>query len=210
MTATKKKPTSSKKTESAKAAAATETTDAKAVASIVDDAVAAGKETVETVTSANRETVETVVKAGNDAAKKTYDEAVSKSHEHVETVVKANIDAIRGIEDLIAANEAGFEAAIHANTVFAKGLESLATEWLGYARTSTEAQAAAVRAMLSAQSPAEFFAVQAEFAKAAFSASLDESRKLSVMSAEVFDATAKPVAEQAWKTTETLVTARAA
>jgi len=208
MTAPKKKTVTTKKAESITAEPVEKS--AKNITAIVDDAVAAGKETVEAVTSASRETVETVVKASNDAARKTYDEAVSKGHEHVENAVKVNIDAIRGIEDVIAANEAGFEAAVRANAMFAKGFEKIATEWLGFARTATESQAATLRAMLSAKSPAELVVLQAEYAKSAFASGLDESRKLQSMGIEVMDAAAKPVAEQLWKTTEDMITARAA
>lgn len=193
-------------TETIKAVAA----ETEKVTAIVDEAVAASKQTVEAVTSANREAVETVVKAGNDAAKKSYEEAVSKGHEQVETVVKANIDAIRGIEDIIAANEAAFEASIRVNTTLAKGVESIAAELLGFAKTTTEQQADAIRKLMTASSPAAFFAIQADFAKASFIANLDEGRKLSAMGRDLVDATTKPVAEQVWETTETLVTARAA
>lgn len=206
--ATAKKTTTAKKTES-KAASKTVAAPAapKSNEDIVTAAVSAHRETVEAVTSAGKDAVETVVKAGNDVAKKGYDEAMSKSREQVETVVKANIDAIRGIEDAIAVNEAGIEAMIRANTLFAKGMEKITGEWLGFAKSATEHQASTVRAIFSAKTPNDIIATQADFAKQTFNLGVEESRKLQAMGAEVFETASKPVVDHLWKTGETLTAA---
>lgn len=203
--ATAKKTTTKKKTESKTAAAVAEATAKNE--DIVTAAVSAHRETVEAVTSASKDAVETVVKASNDAAKKGYDEAISKGREQVETVVKANIDAIRSIEDMIAVNEAGIEAAIRANTMFAKGMEKITGEWLGFAKSSTEAQAATIRKVFAAKSPSEFVSTQADYAKQVFSMSVDESRKLQAMGTEVLETASKPVVEHFWKTGESFTSA---
>lgn len=174
---------------------------------IVTAAVVAHRETVEAVTEASKEAVETVVKAGNDAAKKGYDEAMSKGREQVETVVKANIDAIRGLEDVIAVNEAGIEAAIAANTLFTKGMEKITGEWLGFTKATAEMQAAAVRKMFSAKTPSDVVATQADFAKDAFVGGIAESRKLQAMSVEVVETASKPVVDHFWKAGETYAAA---
>jgi len=203
MATTKK--TTTKKTEAKAAKPATEAV--KTNEDIVSAAVTAHRETVEAVTEAGKEAVETVVKASNTAAKKSYDEAMSKGREQVETVVKANIDAIRGLEDVIAMNEAGIEAAIHANTLFAKGLEKITGEWLGFTKASAERQASVVRQMFSAKSPSDVVSTQADFAKEAFVGSVQESRKLQAMSLEVVETASKPVVEHFWKAGETYAAA---
>jgi len=194
------------KSTASKPASATKPVAGPAVKSedIVATAVTAHRKTVEAVTSAGKEAVETVVKAGNDVARKGYDEAMTKGREQVETVVQANIDAIRGLEGIAAINESGIEAAIHANTTFARGIEKLADEWLGYARSSTEIQAETVRRMFSAKSPTEVVATQADFAKQSFTSSLEQSRRLQAMSVAVFESVSRPVVEHFWKTSEAM------
>lgn len=203
--ATAKKTTSKAKSESKAAKPAAEATAVKE--DIVTAAVTAHRETVEAVTEASKEAVETVVKASNSAAKKGYDEAMSKGREQVETVVKANIDAIRGIEDMIAVNEAGIEAMIRANTLFAKGMEKITGEWLGFTKSSAEKQATVLRQVFAAKSPTDVVATQADFAKDAFVGSIEEGRKLQAMGYEVVETASQPVVEHIWKTGETYAAA---
>lgn len=169
-------------------------------------AVSAHRETAEAVTAIGTKAVETAFEVGNDIAGKGYNEAMTRGREQVEAAVKASTDAVRGFEDMVAVSESGIDAAIHANATFARGIERITNAWFGYAKSSTERQAATVRRMFSAKSPTEVITTQVDFARQSFIGGIEQGRKLQEMSAEVLEDASRPVVEHFWKAGETMTT----
>lgn len=78
-----------------------------------------------------------------------------------------------------------FDMALNALSVWTKGAQTMAVEVIDYTKKSTESSAAAWEKLVGAKSPESAFAVQSEFARAAYEEFVAEAAKLGEIYVEV-------------------------
>lgn len=166
----------------------------------VEAAVAVGQQAVEAAVAAGKETVD-AVKAGTAAATKGYDEAVAATKANVE---KASEAAFKGYDDIKGQGKDNLDAVVRANSVLAKGVETLGQEMIGFATASVAAQVAAAQALAGAKTFQVVIELQNTYARASFDQFVAESARLSELTLKVASETAEPLQARVKHTVETL------
>ena len=121
------------------------------------------------------ESIETTLLSGAEAVKDGFEKAV-KGYDQFVSFGKDNAEAM-----LKSANAAG------------KGIETINSEVLAYARKSTEDSVAAAKAVLSSKTVEEAFQLQSEFGKAVFEAYVDQLAKFGDMALATARHSAEPL-----------------
>ena len=150
--------------------------------------------TAEAAEAAGAEAVETVVKAGAQAAAKGYEKAVAMGREQVETAVKAGAGAFKGYDELAGFGKDNVEAVMTSGAILAKGMQDLNNVWLGLARASVEDAVGAAKALFGCKTVAEVVEVQTGLAQAQYEKFVEDSRRLSAMSAKLSENASAPIA----------------
>ena len=99
----------------------------------------------------------------------------------------------KGYEDFAAFGKANLEAFVQANTLFAKGIESLSKEVVSLAQSSLESSTAATKAMFAAKTIKDVVELQADFAKTSFEKMVANSTKLGEMTVKLATDAAAPI-----------------
>jgi len=104
-----------------------------------------------------------------------------------------SIQSFKGYEDFAAFGKANLEAFVQANTLFAKGIESLSKEVVSLAQSSLESSTAATKAMFAAKTLKDVVELQADFAKTSFEKLVANSTKLGEMTVKLATDSAAPI-----------------
>jgi phasin family protein len=104
-----------------------------------------------------------------------------------------SIQSFKGYEDFAAFGKANLEAFVQANTLFAKGIESLSKEVVSLAQSSLESSTAATKAMFAAKTLKDVVELQADFAKTSFEKMVANSTKLGEMTVKLATDSAAPI-----------------
>jgi phasin family protein len=99
----------------------------------------------------------------------------------------------KGYEDFAAFGKANLEAFVQANTLFAKGIESLSKEVVSLAQSSLESSTAATKAIFAAKTLKDVVELQADFAKTSFEKLVANSTKIGEMTVKLATDSAAPI-----------------
>jgi len=101
--------------------------------------------------------------------------------------------SFKGYEDFAAFGKANLEAFVQANTLFAKGIESLSKEVVSLAQSSLESSTAATKAIFAAKTLKDVVELQADFAKTSFEKLVANSTKIGEMTVKLATDSAAPL-----------------
>ena len=146
---------------------------------------------VEAAVAAGAEAVESAVKAGAQVAAKGYEKAIAMGREQVETAVKAG--AFKGYDELAGFGKDNVEAVMTSGAILAKGVQDLNDVWLGLARASVEDAVGAAKALFGCKTLPEMVEVQTGLAQAQYEKFVEDSRRLSAMSAKLAENASAPI-----------------
>ena len=147
-------------------------------------------EPVEAAVTASKETVEAVVKAGTQAASKSYEQAVAMAQEQV---AKASENLFKGYDDVASLGKDSVDAYVESTTVFAKGVEALSKELMGFTQSAVEANVANAKALFSAKTLSEVIDLQTGYSRSSFDSLVAESAKLTELSMALASDTVEPL-----------------
>ena len=105
--------------------------------------------------------------------------------------------ALKGYDHLITFGKDNAEAVVKAANATGKGIETINSEVLAYARKSVEDSMAAAKAVLSSKTMEEAFQVQSEFGKAAYETYVDQLAKFGDMTLAIVRRAAEPLQQRA-------------
>ncbi|MEQ8354211.1 MAG: phasin family protein [Kiloniellaceae bacterium] len=145
---------------------------------------------VETTAAASKETMEAVVKVGTQAATKSYEQAVSMAQEQVD---KASTNLFKSYDDVANHGKDTVDAYVESSTVFAKGIEALSKELMGFTQSAVEANIAATKALFGAKTVNEVIDLQNEFSRTRFDSLVSESAKLTELSMSLANDAFEPI-----------------
>jgi phasin family protein len=100
---------------------------------------------------------------------------------------------IEGIEKFVALGKDNAEAVVKSSTLAVQGFEQLAKASQAYVTQSVEKTDAAVKALFSVKSPAEFADLQGKLARESIESAIAEGRKFAELSQSVFSAALEPL-----------------
>ena len=147
-------------------------------------------EPVEAAVAASKETVEAVVKAGTQAASKSYEQAVAMAQEQVE---KASENLFKGYDEVASLGKDSVDAYVESTSVFAKGVEAMSKELMGFTQTTVEANVANAKALFAAKTLREVIDLQTGFSRSSFDSLVAESAKLTELSMALASDTFEPL-----------------
>ena len=151
-------------------------------------------EQIEAAVAAGKENVETFFKAGTEAAAKGYEQAVRATKDHVDAAFKAGNEAFKGYEDVAAFGKGNVDAFLKSGSVMAKGIQDFNGVWFDLAQGQMKDTIAATKAILGAKSLQEVVEVQTDLVNGNYDKFVNESRKVSDLSAKVTEDAMKPIA----------------
>ncbi|MDH5750134.1 MAG: TIGR01841 family phasin [Rhodospirillales bacterium] len=153
-------------------------------------------EQVSAAVAAGKDAVESVVKAGNEAAAKGLEQAVALTKEQVEAAAKTGSEVFRTVEDMVAFSKANMDAVMASSSIFAKGIQDFNSLMFDLAQTSLEDSVAATQALLKCKSVTEAVEVQNDLVRNSYTKTVNDSRKLSDISARVSEASLAPLSDR--------------
>ncbi len=109
---------------------------------------------------------------------------------------KAATDAIKGYEQAVAYGKESVDAVMKSNAIFVQGLQDLNTVLFGLAKTSLEESVAATQKLFECKTVADVMGAQADLAKTGYAKAVEDSRKISELSAKVAEAASQPITKQ--------------
>ena len=109
---------------------------------------------------------------------------------------KAATDAIKGYEQAVAYGKENVDAVMKSNAIFVKGLQDINTVLFGLAQTSLEDSVAATQKLFGCKTVADVMDTQADLAKTGYAKAVENSRKISELSAKVAEAARQPITKQ--------------
>ncbi|MBT7944171.1 MAG: phasin family protein [Alphaproteobacteria bacterium] len=115
---------------------------------------------------------------------------------------KAATDAVKGYEQAVAYGKENVDAVMKSNAIFAKGLQDINAVLFGLAQSSLENSVAATKTLFDCKTVADVIDAQAELAQAGYTKAVEDSRKISEMSAKVAEAASQPITKQVNATVE--------
>ena len=138
--------------------------------------------TMEGAIAAGQDAMQTFIKASTESYEKAFESARSKAEEMV-----------KGYDDLAAGGKDNVEAAVASGAAYTKGVETIAGEWMAFAKTSLEQNMANAKAVMGAKTVQEMFELQAGFAKNNFDEFVSQSTKVGELAAKVAQDTMEPI-----------------
>ena len=115
---------------------------------------------------------------------------------------KAATDAIKGYEQAVAYGKENVDAVMKSNAIFVKGLQDINTVLFGLAQTSLEDSVAATQKLFGCKTVADVMATQADLAKTGYAKAIEDSQKISELTAKVAEAASQPISSQVNATAE--------
>lgn len=100
---------------------------------------------------------------------------------------------IDGFDKFIALGKDNADALVKSSTAAAKGLEEIAKHSQAYVAQSVEKSDAAIKALFSVKTPAEFADLQSKLARESIEGAIAEGRKFAELSQSVFTAAFEPL-----------------
>jgi phasin family protein len=100
---------------------------------------------------------------------------------------------IDGFDKFIALGKDNAEALVKSSTAAAKGFEEIAKHSQSYVTVSVEKADAAVKALFSVKTPAEFADLQSKLARESIESAIAEGRKFAELSQSVVTAALEPL-----------------
>jgi len=178
----------------------------KATAKVAQPAVAASMtpKTVEAAMKNGKDAVDTAVKSSTEAAKKSVEKASAISQEQLSAVAKANSDTFKGYGDMIAFQKSNIDAFVKSNEIMTKGVRELNESFFAMIQANVEQTISTTQKIMGCASIAEAVELQTDVIKTQYKKTVDESRKLSTLSAKVAEQASKPLAERVTVAVETL------
>ena len=115
---------------------------------------------------------------------------------------KAATDAIKGYEQAVAYGKENVDAVMKSNAIFVKGLQDINTVLFGLAQTSLEDSVAATQKLFGCKTVADVMDTQADLAKTGYANAIEDSQKISELTAKVAEAASQPISSQVNATAE--------
>jgi phasin family protein len=115
---------------------------------------------------------------------------------------KAATDAIKGYEQAVAYGKENVDAVMKSNAIFVKGLQDINTVLFGLAQTSLEDSVAATQKLFGCKTVADVMDTQADLAKTGYAKAIEDSQKISELTAKVAEAASQPISSQVNATAE--------
>jgi phasin family protein len=115
---------------------------------------------------------------------------------------KAATDAIKGYEQAVAYGKENVDAVMKSNAIFVKGLQDINTVLFGLAQTSLEDSVAATQKLFGCKTVADVMDTQAYLAKTGVAKAIEDSQKISELTAKVVEAASQPISSQVNATAE--------
>ncbi len=112
-------------------------------------------------------------------------------------------------DDLAAFNQENVEVMKEVATVYTKGMEAMAAEWMAYGKSTFDANVKAAQAMAAAGTLKEAMEIQNDHVKTRVENWVAQGEKIGKMTKELAENVAKPVNGQVSKTVETMSKAAA-
>ena len=160
--------------------------------------------TVEAAMKNGKDAVDTAVKSSTEAAKKGVEKASAISQEQLSAVAKANSDTFKGYGDMIAFQKSNIDAFVKSNEIMTKGVRELNESFFAMIQANVEQTISTTQKIMGCASIAEAVELQTDVIKTQYKKTVDESRKLSTLSAKVAEQASKPLAERVTVAVETL------
>ncbi|MDA0305401.1 MAG: phasin family protein [Proteobacteria bacterium] len=133
---------------------------------------------------------------------KTVEAAMAAGQETIENVVKAGTEAFKGYEDVVSYGKDNVDALMKSNAIFVQGFQDINSMIFGLAQASLENSVTATKTMLGCKTPKDLIDAQAELARTSYASALEDSRKISDLTAKVAEAVSLPISKQVNKTVE--------
>ncbi|NQV83937.1 MAG: phasin family protein [Rhodospirillales bacterium] len=115
---------------------------------------------------------------------------------------KAATDAINGYEQAVAYTKENVDAVMKSNAIFTKGLQDINTALFSLAQSTLENSVAATKTLFDCKTVADVMDAQAELAQVGYTKAVEDSRKISELSAKVAEAASQPITKQVNATVE--------
>ena len=132
--------------------------------------------------------------AGRAGTAKPAEAAMAAGAEAMETVVKAGAQAAaKGYGDLTGFGKDNVQAVMTSGAILAKGMQDLNDVWRGLARASVEDAVGATKALFGCKTLPEMIEVQTGLARAQYEKFVEDSRRLSAMSAKLAENASAPI-----------------
>ena len=159
-------------------------------------------EPVEAAVTASKETVEAVVKAGTQAASKSYEQAVAMAQEQVE---KASENLFKGYDEVASLGRDSVDAYVESSTLFAKGVEAMSRELMGFTQSAVEANVANAKALFAAKTLSEVIDLQTGYSRSSFDSLVAESAKITELSMTLASDSMEPLQQRLNVTVEKML-----
>ena len=115
---------------------------------------------------------------------------------------KAADAAARGYEQAVAYGKENVNVVMKSNAIFVKGLQDINTVLFGLAQTSLEDSVAATQKLFGCKTVADVMDTQADLAKTGYAKAIEDSQKISELTAKVAEAASQPISSQVNATAE--------
>jgi len=136
-----------------------------------------GLKSVEKAAITGKKSAEKAVKAGTEKITRTFEHALSTSKEKYETVMQS-------FSDISAVGRENMDAVVSAGTVFAKGIEAVNAEIAAISKRNLEDSVAAMKALVAARSPKEYFELHSDLMKTSWNHMVADTTKIGEMLGE--------------------------
>ncbi len=179
---------------------------AKVTPKVVQPSVAApmAPKAVETAVKNGKDAVDTAVKTSTEVAKKGVEKASAMSQDQLTALAKANSDSFKSYGDMIEFQKSNIEAFVKSNEIMTKGVRELNESFFAMIQANVEQTISTSQKIMGCASITEAVELQTDVIKTQYMKTVDESRKLSTLSAKVVEQASKPLAERVTVAVETL------
>mgnify|MGYP003625921126 FL=1 len=159
---------------------------------------------VETAVKNGKDAVDTAVKTSTEVAKKGVEKASAMSQDQLAAVAKASSDSFKSYGDMIEFQKSNIDAFVKSNEIMTKGVRELNKSFFAMIQANVEQTITTTQKIMGCASIAEAVELQTDVIKTQYMKTVDESRKLSTLSAKVAEQASKPLAERVTVAVETL------
>ena len=151
---------------------------------------------VETAVKNSQDAVDTAVKTSTEVAKKGVEKASAFNQDHLAAVAKASGETFKSYGDMIEFQKSNIDAFVKSNEIMTKGLRELNEGFFAMIQANFEQTLTTTQKLMGCASIAEAVELQTDVIKAQYTKTVNESRKLSTLSAKVAEQASKPLAER--------------
>ena len=115
---------------------------------------------------------------------------------------KIAADAIKGYEQAVAFGKENVDAVMKSNAILAKGIQDINTVLFDLAQTALQDSVAAAENLFGCKTVADVMDTQADLAKTGYAKAIEDSQKISELTAKVAEAASQPISSQVNATAE--------